>query len=213
MLATLESLLLGVPWTIGLTVFSFLIGALLGLPLCGMRLSQSAVLRFIGTGIVLVLRSIPPIVWLFFIFFGIGFEYMPLSPFAAAVLGLSLITAANMAEIYRGALKGIHYGQFEAATVLNFSARHRFFDIIGPQLLRIALPSMATYAIGLLKDSAVASVLGVSEIAFQAYSVSQQTFRGLEVYAIAALLYIGMSLPVAYVTRRMDLRMRSAVAR
>lgn len=213
MLEMLENIARGVSWTIGLTVFSFLIGALLGLPLCGMRLSKSTILRLVATSIVLVLRSIPPIVWLFFIFFGIGFEYMPLSPFAAAVLGLSLITAANMAEIYRGALKGIHYGQFEAATVLNFSSRHRFIDIIGPQLMRIALPSMATYGIGLLKDSAVASVLGVPEIAFRAYGLSQQTFRGLEVYAIAALLYIGMSLPIAYVTRRMDLRMRSAVAR
>lgn len=213
MLGTIESIARGVPWTIGLTFFSFLIGAVLGLPLCAMRLSSSALLRVAATAVVMTLRSIPPIVWLFFIFFGIGFEYLPLSPFAAAVAGLSLITAANMAEIYRGALKGIHHGQFEAATALNFSARHRFLDIVGPQLLRIALPSMATYGIGLLKDSAVASVLGVPEIAFQAYSVSQQTFRGLDVYALAAFLYIGMSLPIAYATRRADLHLRSKVAR
>lgn len=213
MLDAFESIAKGLPWTIGLTLSSFLIGALLGFPLCAMRLARSPLARGLATTVLMALRSVPPIVWLFFIFFGVGFEYLRLSPFAAAVVGLSLITAANMAEIYRGALKGIHPGQFEAATALGFSSRHRLLDIVAPQLLRIALPSMATYGIGLLKDSAVASVLGVTEIAFQAYSFSQQTFRGLDVYAIAALLYIGMSLPIAYATRRADFHLRAKVAR
>ncbi len=196
-----------------MTLVSFLIGALLGLPLCAMRFSRVSAVRFLASAMILTLRSIPPIVWLFFIFFGIGSGYLQMSPFEAAAAGLGLISSAYMAEIYRGALAAIHAGQWEAASALNLSMRHRFVDVIGPQLLRVALPSGATFAIGLLKDTAISSTIGVHEIAFQAYHTSQRTFHSLDVYAIAGLLYIVISLPMAWVTRWADVRLRARVAR
>ncbi len=211
-LDNLRALLVGIPFTLALTALSFVVGALLGLVLCAMRLSKFVLLRMLASTLILVLRAIPPIVWLFFIFFGIGSGYLQLDPFSSAAIGLGLITAANMAEIYRGALSAIHAGQWEAATVLNLSGRHLFVDVIGPQLLRVALPSAATYLIGLLKDSAVASAIGVHEIAFQAYHLSQETFRGLDIYAAAGLLYIVISLPIAWLARWTDIRLRATVA-
>jgi polar amino acid transport system permease protein len=207
------NILAGVPWTLGLTLVSLIIGICVGAVLCAMRLSHSAILRFSSASIILTFRSIPPIVWLFFIFFGVGTNILPLSPFASGAIGLGLITAANMAEIFRGAFAAIHPGQWEAARTLNLGRVSQMVDVIGPQVIRVALPSIATYAIGLLKDSAVASTIGVPETAFQAYHVSQRTFLGLEVYAIAGLLYILLSLPIAAVSRRLDLHMRSKVAR
>jgi polar amino acid transport system permease protein len=202
----------GIPWTIALTVVAFIVGAALGLPLCAMRFSQFRPVRDLASALVLTLRSIPPIVWLFFIFFGIGSGLLQISPFQAAAAGLGMITAANMAEIYRGTLAAIHPGQWEAAFALNLSLKHRFIDVIGPQLLRVALPSGATYAIGLLKDSAVSSTIGVGEIAFQAYHTSQRTFHALDVYAIAGLLYILISLPMAWISRWVDRKLRARVA-
>lgn len=207
------NILAGVPWTLGLTLAALLIGIGGGAVLCAMRLSHSTLLRLASGGIILTFRSIPPIVWLFFIFFGIGSTVLPLSPFASGAIGLGLITAANMAEIFRGAFAAIHPGQWEAARTLNLSRLSQMMDVIGPQVVRIALPSVATYAIGLLKDSAIASTIGVPETAFQAYHVSQRTFLGLEVYAIAGLLYILLSLPIAAVSRRLDLHLRAKVAR
>ncbi|WP_413871384.1 amino acid ABC transporter permease [Albidovulum sp.] len=209
----LLSILAGVPWTIALTAASLLIGTVAGAILCAMRLSGSALPRLASAGIILTFRSIPPIVWLFFIFFGIGTNLLPLSPFASGAIGLGLITAANMAEIFRGAFAAIHPGQWEAARTLNLGRVSQMLDVIGPQVVRVALPSIATYAIGLLKDSAVASTIGVTETAFQAYHVSQRTFHGLDVYAIAGLLYILLSLPIAALSRRLDLHLRAKVAR
>jgi polar amino acid transport system permease protein len=209
----LSSIAAGVPWTLALTAASLLIGMAFGAILCAMRLSGSALLRIGSASIILTFRSIPPIVWLFFIFFGIGSTVLPLSPFASGAIGLGLITAANMAEIFRGAFAAIHPGQWEAARALNLARTSQLRDVIGPQVVRVALPSIATYAIGLLKDSAVASTIGVAETAFQAYHVSQRTFRGLDVYAIAGLLYILLSLPIAALSRRLDLHLRSKVAR
>jgi polar amino acid transport system permease protein len=208
-----RTIAMGVPWTLAVTAAAFALGAVLGMPLCAMRFSRYALIRSLGGGLTLMLRAIPPIVWLFFIFFGIGFDYLQVDPFEAATVGLALITAANMAEIYRGAVTAIHHGQWEAAFALSLSSRHRFIDVIGPQLLRVALPSGATYAIGLLKDSAIASTIGVNEIAFQAYHTSQRTFHSLDVYAIAGLLYILISLPMAWATRWVDVRLRARVAR
>ncbi len=203
----------GIPWTVALTATAFIVGAALGLPVCAMSLSRFGFLRTLARGFILTFRSIPPIVWLFFIFFGIGSDYIAVSPFQAAAIGLGLITAANMAEIYRGALSAIHPGQSEAAFALNLSARHRFLDVTGPQLLRIALPSGTTYAIGLLKDSAISSTIGVHEIAFQAYNTSQRTFHSLDVYAMSGLLYILIGLPMAGLARWTDVKLRARVAR
>lgn len=213
MLGNISTVMVGIPFTLALTLASFLLGALLGLPLCAMRMSRNRLIGFLGTALILTFRAIPPIVWLFIIFFGIGFGYLQLDPFSSATIGLGLITAANMAEIYRGSLSAIHAGQWEASTVLNLSARHRFIDVIGPQLARIALPSATTYVIGLMKDTAVASAIGVHEIAYEAYHLSQQTFRGLDIYAAAGLLYIVISLPIAWLARWTDGRLRSVVAR
>ncbi|MGE8059441.1 amino acid ABC transporter permease [Pseudomonas sp. NPDC089547] len=194
-------LLAGVPWTLGVTLCAFATGVVLGFPLCALRMAKARGLAALGAAIVLTLRSIPPIVWLFFIFFGIGGGYISLSPFVAATVGLGLITAAQMAEVYRGAFAAIPDGQYEAAHVLNLSSAQRFFDVVLPQLTRISIPTAATYAIGLLKDSAVASTLGVTDISFQAYQVSQQTFQGLGVYSAAALVYLVLSVPVALASR------------
>ncbi|GGE01376.1 ABC transporter permease [Aureimonas endophytica] len=203
----------GVPWTIALTALSFLLGALGGLWLCALRLSPAPLARAAATAAILTLRSVPPVLWLFIIFFGIGFGYVQLSPFVAATIGLSLITAANMAEIYRGAFAGVHAGQREAAVALGFSPRHRFQDIVGPQMIRIALPSAATFGIGLLKDTAVASLIGVQDVAFEVNALAQRSFSGIGTFAVAALLYIALSLPIASLARWTDLSLRARVAR
>ena len=213
LLDDLSAVIVGIPFTLALTLLAFLFGAVLGLPLCALRMSRNPILGLLATVLILTFRAIPPIVWLFVIFFGIGFGYLQLDPFSSAVIGLGLITAANMAEIYRGSLSAIHNGQWEASATLNLSARHTFVDVIGPQLARIALPSATTYVIGLMKDTAVASAIGVPEIAYDAYHLSQRTFRGLDIYAAAGLLYILFSLPIAWLARWADSRLRAAVAR
>lgn len=213
MLDILLVLLHGVPWTLGVTLGAFCMGAVLGFGLCALRLSNLKLCRWLAAMLVLTLRSIPPIVWLFLIFFGIGGGYLVLSPFSAAVLGLGLITAAHMSEVYRGAFAAIPPGQLEAAQVLNLSPFQRFFDVLLPQLVRIAIPTSATYAIGLLKDSAVASTIGVGDISFQAYQLSQQTFQGLGVYSVAALVYLLLSVPVALFSRWLAATLKQRIAR
>lgn len=203
----------GLPWTVALTASALVIGAVLGLGLCALRVSSAPLLRAAAAVVILAVRSIPPILWLFIVVFGLGSGVTAVGPFAAATIGLALITGATMAEICRGALAAIDPGQWEAAAVLNLPARSRMVDVVGPQLLRVALPSAAALAIGLLKDTAVASTIGVGEIAFRAEDASRLTSHGLGAFATAGALYIVLSLPIAVAARWADRRLRGTVSR
>ncbi len=206
-------ILSGLPWTFALTLGAFLIGACLGIPLLAARNSRFLLLRVGAATFIQIVRGIPPILWLFTIFFGVGMSVMPFSPFTAALIGFGLIAAANMAEIYRGALASLHFGQWEAATALNLGNWHTLVDVVSPQAFRVALPSAASYLIGLMKETAVASTIGVAELAFRGNQVSQLTYRGIEVFALVGLVYIFLSLPVAWLSRSADNFLRAKVAR
>lgn len=207
------AILSALPWTIALTAGSFLLGAALAVPICVMRVSKVSAVNGVAASVILLLRSVPPIVWLFFIFFGFSEHVFQLDPFAAAIIGLGLITAANLAEVYRGALKAVPKGQYEATKVLGLSTWQKYIHVIVPQVFRISLPSASTYCIGLLKDTAIASTIGVPEVAQVANYISQQTFRGLSIYAMAAVLYFALSFIMAWLSRVLDLRLRAKVER
>jgi polar amino acid transport system permease protein len=202
----------GIPLTLAVTVAAFVFGAALGLPLCMMRLSRFALLRFVALCYVILFRSVPPLLLVFVFYFGLGSGYLPMSAFQGVVLGLGLITAANMSEIYRGSLSAIHEGQWEASTALALPIRSTYLDIIAPQLLRVSLRSTAGYAVGLLKESAIASTIGVTDITFNAGYIARMTYQGLPVFAIAALFYIMISLPIAALARVADKKLRARVA-
>ncbi|MET3646009.1 amino acid ABC transporter permease [Phyllobacterium ifriqiyense] len=212
-LADMIPLLRGLTWTVALTAGAFLIGAVLGIPLLAARKSRLLPLRFLAMVVIQIVRAIPPILWLFIIFFGLGMGLMPISPFNAALTGLGLIAAANMAEIYRGAVASIHHGQFEASAALDLGRWSTLRDIVAPQAFRVALPSAASYLIGLMKETAVASTIGVAELAYQGNQLSQLTYRGLEIFALVGLFYVLLSLPIAWLSRVADSYLQMKVAR
>lgn len=209
----LTLLLEGLPVTIALTAGAFLGGAVLALPLTALRMAPNRALALIAALLIQIVRAVPPLLWLFLIFFGIGMSIVPISPFPAALIGLTLIAAANLAEIYRGALASVPSGQWEATRALNMGGLTTLVEIIGPQVFRVALPSAATYLIGLMKETAIASTIGVQELVFRGNQVTQLTYRGLESFAVVAALFIALSLPVAWASRRLDKALRAKVVR
>lgn len=203
----------GVPITLLLTVSGVLIGALGGIPLVLARTSQNWIGRAFARSFIEIFRGIPPIVWLFIIFFGVG-NYVPgLSPLAASIIGLGLISCAYLAEIYRGGLAAVGPGQREAAEALGMSRSRIISDVIGPQVLRVSIPAAATYAIGLLKDSSVAYTIGVSEVMYFANRESKTASDAIGPFLIAAAIYILMTVPCAWAARALDSRFRKAVVR
>jgi polar amino acid transport system permease protein len=209
----LEAVLLGVPVTVLVTVLAFALGAVLAVPLAAARRSSTAPVRWLGRAVIDVLRGVPPVVWLFIIFFGLGNEVLRLEPMQAGVIGLGLISAGYLAEIYRGGLSAVHKGQWEAAAALGMDRRDVMARIVGPQAFRVALPAATTYAIGLLKDSSIVYTIGVTEVLFRATQSARSTGSGLTPFFIAAGVYILLSAPLAWLSRRLDARLRARVAR
>lgn len=210
---TFLTILQGVPMTIGLTVGALAIGAVGGIPLALARRSSIAAVSLAAVSVIEVLRGIPPIVWLFIIYFGLGTALPMLDPITSAIIGLGLISCAYMAEIYRGGLSAITRGQWEASEALGMGRQSVLTFIIGPQVFRVSVPAAASYAIGLLKDSSVAYTIGVSEIVYFANDQSRQTSDALGPFFLAALVYVMMTIPCAWATRALDTRLRMRVAR
>ena len=201
----------GVGLTLYVTGASLLFGGVIGLVLAGAVRSPFAVVRGVATLYINVVRVIPPITWLFLIYFGLPQFALRLSTIQAAIIGFSIIASAFMAEIYRSGLLSIPDGQREAAHALGLSAATTVGHIITPQAFRVALPAIATYGIGLLKDSALASTIGVHEITYYAQQSAKQTHQGLLSFIVAGALYIVISLVVALISRRVDLRLRKKI--
>jgi polar amino acid transport system permease protein len=176
----------------------------LAVPLAAAVRSRLKIVRFAARLLIDLIRSVPPLVWLFIIFYGLAQAgLVTLKPFPAAVGGLGLVTAAYMAEIYRSGLLAVRPGQWEAAEAVGLSRPQAMRAVIAPQALRVVIPSAATYAIGLLKDTAVISIIGVADITLLAAGQSQQG-DALGTWLLAGVLYIALSVPIAIFARWRD---------
>lgn len=211
-MSAFSDVLLGVPNTLMLTGGALAIGASGGAVLAVGRQSRLIVVRIASRAVIELLRGIPPLVWIFIIFFGIGASAPNLTPFTAALLGLGAISSAYMAEIYRGGLLAIPKGQWEAASSLSLPRSTVWTRVIAPQVIRVSLPAAATYAIGLLKDSSVAYAIGVSEIMFYANQRATTLSDATGPFLVAAGFYLVLTVPLAWAARRVDRVLRGRVA-
>lgn len=209
---TIPFLLEGLWTTLVITVVSFLIGAVLGIPVALARISRTRVLRWSATVFVEVVRGVPVIAWMLVLFYGVS-RYLPLDPLLAACVALGTVSTAYLAENYRAGISSVSTHQWEGAQAVGLGGRDTFWRIIAPQGVGVALPPSAGYAVGLIKDSATASVIGVSDLTFKALTLNQQGNPGLPIFATAGLIYLLLSLPIALGARKLDtfVRIRSEV--
>jgi polar amino acid transport system permease protein len=209
----LSAVLQGLPMTIWLTLSAFAIGVVGAVPLAVGLSSPNVLLRLASRLFVDLVRGVPIIVWLFLLKFGIQIGTFKFNPVGAAVVGLGIVSVAYLAEIYRGGLEAVPRGQGEASNALGLNRRTTFYGVLVPQAFRIVSPSIATYLTGLLKDSSIASTIIVTEMVFQSQAFARQhpTVEGILPYVLVGVLYIALSLPVAYLSRRLDSRMRKAI--
>lgn len=211
MIDAIPFLLTGLVTTLIITIGSFLFGAILGVPIALARLSKIAPLRWVATAFVEVARGIPPIAWMLLLYFGLS-RLVRMPPLLAAIVALGIVSSAYMAENYRAGIRSVAPGQWEAAHAVGLAGGDTFWRIIAPQGIGVALPPSATYLVGLLKDSAVASVIGVSDIAFQALTLTQQGNPGLPIFITAGFVYMLLGVPLAILARVTDRWVRTRIA-
>ncbi|AYZ68137.1 amino acid ABC transporter permease [Burkholderia multivorans] len=146
-------------------------------------------LAALARGYVSVMRGTPLLVQIFVIYYGLPSLGISLDPTPAGVIALSANVAAYMSESMRGAINGIHRGQWLAAYSLGLSWGQTLRYVIGPQALRIAVPSLSNSLISLIKDTSLVSVITVTELLRSAQEVIAATYQPLPLYLAAAAVY------------------------
>ena len=196
------AILRGISVTLQLTFGAMLIGVALGTLLATMRMSHNPVFVVIATLYVWLFRGTPLLVQIFFWFnIALFIPVVELGPFSvstnhlvtaatAGLLALSLHEAANMAEIVRGGLLSVDRGQNESAQALGLSRRQTMRRIILPQAIRVIVPPTGNQAIGMLKASALVSVIGMQDLLTQALNTAARNFLVIELLCVAAIWYL-----------------------
>ena len=177
----------GTKYTILVSLVSLVVGFVLGLLICLMKMSNFKVLKLLSSAYVQILRGTPLFVQVFIIYFGLpqlGIDFPDIGPisskFIAGAFALSINSSAYIAEIFRSGIQSVDKGQMEDTM--------RF--VIVPQAIKNVLPALANEFITLVKESSVLSVIGTQEIMFKAGIVVTAVYRPMEPYIAAAVIYL-----------------------
>jgi len=185
-----------------LTAAAMPLAIVIGLFLALMRQSRHFWLSWPAAAYIEVMRGTPLFVQLFFVFYSLprigyalfGNDLLTLEPFPTAVMCLALNYAAYEAEIHRAGLQAVDKGQREAALSIGMNEQQSFRIVVLPQAFRVVLPPIINDAIAMLKDSCLASAIGVQELLRTAEGIGRAKFNSEEMYIVAAVLYMILSL-------------------
>jgi glutamine transport system permease protein len=213
-LEALPALLAGAVVTLQLTAIATVFGLAGGIVLGLARLSKARPLRILSRIYIDFFRGTPLLVQLFIIYFGLppllqslGIN-VSLNQWGAAILGLSLNSAAYLAEIVRAGVQSIDMGQKEASESLGLGPLQTMRYVIFPQALRRMIPPLGNEFIILLKDTSLVSVIGYQEMFRQGQLVVAKNFRALEIYTVVALIYLLLTIVssqfLSWLEKRMD---------
>ena len=200
----LPILLQGCLTTIQLTLVALVLSTVIGFLLALMRLSPYAWLRASATTFITIIRGIPIIVQLFYIYFVFPEIGITVNAFQAGAIGLGVAYSAYMAENFRAGIEAVDHGQIEAAQSIGMRYWLVLRRVIMPQAFRITLPPYGNTMIMMLKDSSIASTITVAELTRQGQLIAASTFKNMTVFTLVALLYLTMSLPLTYLAYRLE---------
>lgn len=204
--------------TVSLSLLAWMLALIIGIVVGTFRMSDSKLLRFVGTAYVELFRNIPLLVQLFIWFFVVPlllprdwmlfWNRLPHVPFSTAVIGLSLYTASRVAEQIRSGISSIPRGQFDAAKSSGLSGRQTYRYVIVPYAFRVMIPAIASEFLTTFKNSALTLTIGVAEITHAARTIEAWSFHGIEAFAVASVTYMATTASVVLFMTWLEGRMR-----
>ena len=204
--------------TIAVAITAMLIGFFFALIFTPLKLSKNKFLNLIANTYTTIIRGVPELLVIYLFFFGgsaavmfvasiFGYgEYIEINAFITGAFSIGIISGAYSTEVFRGAIQSIDKGQFEAANVLGLSKFDKFFKIILPQTLRLALPNLSNVWQITLKDTSLIMVTGLVEIMRQSYVAAGSTRDPLFFYSCAAVLYLFLTFLSMKLINRLELK-------
>jgi polar amino acid transport system permease protein len=196
----------GIMKTFEVTLMSIVCALVIGLFAGLGRISRVMVINRIATIYVEVIRGIPLLVQIFYIYYALG-KIIQVPDIFAAVIAMAVCYGAYLGEIFRAGIQSIHKGQMEAAIALGLTRSQALRRIILPQTVRVVLPPLGNEFIALLKDSSLVSILAVSDLLRRGREYASKTFDYFEAFTVVALVYLVMTLFFSRLVAIMEERM------
>ncbi|HYC37038.1 MAG TPA: amino acid ABC transporter permease [Usitatibacter sp.] len=205
---SLSFLLEGFRLTIWLTFLcaacSLPLGAVVGIA----RSTPVLALRAAGTAYVEFFRNVPPLILLFFFYFGLPGVGVTVEGFTCGVIALTLYTAAFVAESVRAGIAAVDRGQVEAARSLGFGYLGALRYVVFPQAVAMVLPALGNITIGIVKNTALVATIGVADLMHQGEVLESRTFATFSTFTTVALFYLALIIPMSLGVNALDRRRR-----
>ncbi|WP_411843620.1 ectoine/hydroxyectoine ABC transporter permease subunit EhuD [Salinicoccus sp. HZC-1] len=197
----------GINITLGLTFTSYLLALIVGFIWLLLESTPVKPFNFIVYWIREFIRSTPPIVQIFFLYFAwpmVPYIGTSFTPFVAAMIALGIHFSTYIAEVYRSGIESVDKGQWEAATALNLSRKDTWMSVVLPQALPPTIPMLGNYLIILFKEVPLAATIGVVGILSLGRTYGANTWSYIEPLTIVALLFLLLSYPSALLIRKLE---------
>lgn len=206
----LDIVFLGALWTIAITIGAAVVSFFGGILLAVIALYAPAVVRWPFRAFSFLFLGTPLLLQLFLIYFGLVQIGIDVPAFVAGVVGLGLHFAVYNSELFQTSILAVDKGQIEAARTLGLSRMQALRKVVVPQAVRDVIPPIGNNMIALLKDSALVSVIGVSELTLSAQRAIGSTYRPFEFYVLVAAIYYIINLVMEAVLRRVERRIQAS---
>ena len=208
-LTNLKFLLSGMGVTIYISLVSIIISMVLGFIVAIPSLAKSKLLTYINIGYVEIVRAIPLLVLILWVYYGLPIMTgLSFSPFVSGIIALAISESAFQAEIFRAGINSIKKAQWEAGSSLGLTFFKRLRLVILPQAIKNILPALGNQFVYVLKMSSLVSIIGIADLTRKANELVVSTYRPLEIYTFLILEYLILILIVSYLIRKLEKRLK-----
>jgi His/Glu/Gln/Arg/opine family amino acid ABC transporter permease subunit len=204
-LTNLKFLASGMGVTIYISVISIIISMILGFIVALPSLAKNKFLTYINIGYVEIVRAIPLLVLILWIYYGLPIMTgLSFSPFVSGIIALAISESAFQAEIFRAGINSIKKSQWEAGSSLGLTFYKRLRLVILPQAIKNILPALGNQFVYVLKMSSLVSIIGIADLTRKANELVVSTYRPLEIYTFLILEYLVLILIVSFFVRKLE---------
>ena len=208
-LTNLRFLLSGLTTTIFISLISIVISIFVGLVVAIPSLAKNKFLTYINIGYVEIVRAIPLLVLILWIYYGLPIMTgISFSPFVSGIIALSISESAFQAEIFRAGINSIKKSQWEAGSSLGLNFFKKLKLVILPQAIKNILPAIGNQFVYVLKMSSLVSIIGIGDLTRKANELVVTTYRPLEIYTFLILEYLVLILIVSYLVRKFEKKLQ-----
>lgn len=196
-------------WTLILTGLALVGGGFAGFFIALARVSTMRWLRVVALVYIQVIQGIPVLMILFLSYYGLSLMGYQLHPLVAAGISMTIYASGYLAEIWRGSIQAVPKPQWEGSESLAMTRPQQYRYVILPQALRIALPSTVGFAVQVVKNTSIASLIGFVELARAGQLITNATFQPFRVFLVVAALYFVICYPLSQLSRWMERRLHA----